>query len=336
MEYLSIIAGVVVLLWTISDILSTVFVIGDGAGPQSGRVADRTWRLALRFHDSSSLRAHRRLRRVGPCIILLVLVSWVGQLIAGWALIFVPSSLTGSGSDSVTFLDRVVFAGRTIVGRAGNTPGLSASKGPWELVHGFAGLSGVTMVTIGLAYILPILAGVALKRSLAVHVHALGNSVDDMKDLIRSTPGGGQIDLHFIALTPLIATVAERYRSYPVLHYFHSTDAHASLAPAIAKLCLLHRHDVAADADDVDRTVTGPLARTIHDLYGALGRLGLLEFADRNGLDVDRDQVGVDVLDSGHYGFPADDWLKAYVMFDGWDWNEVVAGDAARTARTRN
>ena len=232
---------------------------------------------------------------------------------------------TSFSSSSATFGDRVAFAGRTIVGRAGNSPALDASSGSWEALHGVAGLSGVTMVSIGLAYVLPILAGVAHKRAVGVYVHSLGNSVDDMRRLGRSTPGGGQFELHLIALTPLIAAAAERHRSYPVLHYFHSTDRHAALAPAIAKIALLISDGL--DVRDVDQTVTGPLARSVHDLFGALSRMGLVDYAHRRGLDVDAGHIGVEALEHSNYQLPSPAWLEAYVTFDGWEWAEVADGD---------
>ena len=80
---LSIASGAALIAWTFVDVLQTVLVIGGGAGVQSRRVGDRSWRLALRLHDPSSARSHSLMRAVGPAIVLGVLAAWVLELTLG-------------------------------------------------------------------------------------------------------------------------------------------------------------------------------------------------------------------------------------------------------------
>ena len=47
---LSVVAGAVLFCLVAVDVFATVFVIGQGAGPQSRRLASKTWLLALRLH----------------------------------------------------------------------------------------------------------------------------------------------------------------------------------------------------------------------------------------------------------------------------------------------
>jgi hypothetical protein len=309
--------GVSLLMWTVADIFSTVLVIGDGAGRQSGRLADLMWKSALRFHDPQSRRSHRRLRCVGPLIVLVILVIWVGQIILSWALVFGPTAFVNR---DVSFGDRFVFAGRTVAGRGGNTPRLEASSGLWEVVHGMAGLSGVTIISIGLAYVLPVLRGVAEKRAVAVRINALGNSVSAMQEMVERAPDGGDIDLHLLAITTAVAQTAEVQRAYPVLHYFHSSDVHAALAPAIARVSLLVGTGL-PPAPKVDATVIEPLAAVVGGLLDGIAEMGLDEQDKQARASSERrSDDGARTPSLAEHSR-----LRAYVEFDGWSW-DVVEG----------
>ena len=322
----SIALGALLVLATLVDVFMTVFMIGGGAGPQSRVLADRAWRLALRVHSPRSARSHSWLRAAGPLILLLVLLAWVLELTLAWALVFVPRAFVSSGD--VDFLDRLEFGAKAVIGRTGNSPALSVAGDGWESVQALAGLSGVTLVSVGLAYVLPILGAVAHKRSIAATIHTLGDGVDEMRALGR-TRGGSSFELHLVSLIPSISLCAERHRSYPVLHYFHSRDRHAALAPAIAKVALLTRGDL-DEADKVDATVVMPLDRAIANLLDALCTMGLERYAEDLGrLDDGLEAIRLEPWSaSSSAPVPTTGWLEAYVAFDGWSWEEIVAGDS--------
>ena len=319
------IGGTLLVAWVLMDAFVTVFMIGGGAGPQSKIVAERTWRVALRLHDRSSTRSHSLMRAAGPLIVLLVLLCWVVQLVFGWSLVFPAHSFIES-SDPIQFADRLLFAANAVLGRTGNSPSLSVDGDGWEVLHALAGLSGVFIVSVGLAYVLPILAAVAHKRSVAATIHALGDGVDDMLALGR-TSGGSSFELHLVALVGEIGQTAERHRAYPVLHYFHSHDRHAALAPAVAKISLLLRDDLGG-VDKVDDTVRKPLERAIANLFAALSGMDLTAYAHRLP-DLDGDaltSIDPDPAkgDDDHNCPVPVAWLEAYVRFDGWEWTEVA------------
>jgi len=328
MSTVSILAGVALLCWVVFDVFLTVFAIGGGAGPQTGLLAERAWRLALRLHEPTSARSHSVLRCAGPIILLLILVTWITELIFAWSFIYVPTAFV-EDSQPVGFQDRLIFGARMVVGRGTNSTALQPTDGVWDFMNSFGGLTGVTFVSLGLAYVLPVLAGVAHKRSVATHLNTLGNSVESIREMVDEAEGGGQIAWHLETLTTSIATTAERHRSYPVLHYFHSADPHAALAPAMAKLVVLVEGGLPS-ATSVDATVTRPLARALHDLLGALQHMGLERFAlDHPGLArSDLEEVGIEPLSSRITGVPSIDWMRAYVAFDGWEWAIVTEPDA--------
>ena len=328
---LSIALGIALILFTLVDVFFTVFMLGGGAGVQSRFIADRTWRLALRAHDSHSRRSHSLLRGVGPFIVLLVIAAWALELVIGWALVFTPAAFEESASEiaNLNFHDRLIFAASTVIGRAGNSPELTVTSDNWETVHALAGFTGVVIITFALAYVLPILASVAQSRSIAALINALGDSVEDMRSL-GETPHGSSFELHLVGLAPAIMLVAEQHRAYPVLHYFHARERHAALAPAVAKLVLLLRSDTDG-MDKVDRTVVKPLERAVFNLLEALSTMGLDRYAhDRDGIDDDAlDSIVVDPTSRRHSDERhSTEWLKAYVRFDGWVWEEVTGEDA--------
>lgn len=316
--------GAALILFTLFDVFKTVFMIGGGAGPQSGFLADRAWRRALRFHDPERERSHSRMRSAGPLIVLMILMVWTFELVLGWALVFPATAF--EEPDSHVFADRLLFATTAVVGRAGNTPPLAVDGDGWEILHSLAGLTGVFILSVGIAYVLPILGAVAHKRSVAAKIHTLGDSVADMLALGR-TSGGSSFELHLVALVGEIGLTAERHRAYPVLHYFHSHDRHAALAPAVAKIALLLQEDL-EDVDKVDPTVRIPLERAIANLLGAVSAMGLSRYA-RDVPDLDdsaMDGIELDPSSPGgaHDGAIPTRWLEAYVRFDGWQWSTVA------------
>lgn len=312
-------------LFTFGDLFQTVFMIGGGAGPQSTYMARSTWKWALNLHSTKSKRSHSMMRAVGPFIVLMALATWVLQLVLAWALILVPTAF--SDKDGVSFSDRLLFAAKSIIGRSGNSPEIRVIEGPWEIIESISGITGVIVVTVGLAYVLPILGAVVAKRSVAATIGTLGDDVDSM--IRRATlPGGSSFELHLVALISSISEIAERHRSYPVLHYFHSKDSHAALATSIAKLSLLLKSN-RSDMDRVDPTVVEPLAHAIHNLLDALSIMGLKDFAHRDKridsnslhqLNINPDQPPTTNR------LPHSEWLKAYVLFDGWDWDAIRNG----------
>ena len=331
LEILSILAGLSLLGFALFDIFMTVLVIGGGAGVQSGFVADRIWRFALRLHDYNSDRSHSLLRAVGPSVVLLALVIWVLELCLGWALIFVARAF--EQPEAVTFLDRLVFAGKAIIGRSGNTPELTTLDGGWEIVNSIAGTSGVVIVSVGLAYVLPILGAVAHSRSVAALISTLGNTPEDLRELMEDCRED-QFQLHLVSLVAAISLTAERHRSYPVLHYFHSKDPHASLAPAITKIAIFLQRD-RQGAKMVDPAVARPLNRAILNLLEALGRMGLTRYA-RDDEEIDENAMSEIIIDPlaspPNDGEPSEGWLKAYVKYDGWSWEKFFDTEGDRTA----
>lgn len=321
----SLVAGLALLVVVLSDLFATVFLLGGGGGRQTSFVATRMWQGALWIHERRSEGSHSRLRAAGPLILLSGILLWIVELTLAWALIHVPEAF--DTAEPIAFHDRLVFAAGKVVGRGRNEVELLASDGVWDALGSVAGATGVVIISMTLAYVLPVLDAVTQKRSAASHMHTLGNSVAAMRDMVARSEGGGEIAWHLETLTVMIVGIAERHRAYPVLHYFHSRDPHAALALGVARVTGLVRGGLPG-ASSVDATVLWPLARALHDLLGAVQSMGLGEFADSHPeLDQQRlHEVGIEPLSEPVHEPPSREWIKAYVLYDGWDW-QLVADD---------
>lgn len=226
--------GVVILVAVMTDLIVTTIVPSGGAGPVTGRLGTFLWRRLLSLHRRRG--AHRALRAAGPLILATIITLWLLGLIAGWALVFGQEGSivdARSGDPSPSF-GKVHFAAATVLGRgaADYTPGSDL----WRALEGVAAGTGVALVGLSIAYILPVVGAVVQKREVASYIGSLGGAPDEI--LVRAWDGGsfGSLHLHFIALTPLINRLAQNHLAYPILHYFHSGERFTALGPSIVVL----------------------------------------------------------------------------------------------------
>jgi len=83
------VAGIVILVGAIVDILWTTLWVDGGAGPISGRLTTVIWRglrIVTRDHN-------RALSLAGPIILTFTLAMWIGLIWIGWTLIFASESI---------------------------------------------------------------------------------------------------------------------------------------------------------------------------------------------------------------------------------------------------
>jgi hypothetical protein len=130
--------------------------------------------------------------------------------------------------------ERIYFAGATIV-TVGN--GEYQPDGPgWHLVSMIAAANGLSMFTLIVTYLLPIVNAELDRRRLAVYITTLGRTPHEI--LIRAWNGSsfGRLPDHLIALTLPMLEVGQSHLAYPVLHCVHSQTRESALAPSVAVL----------------------------------------------------------------------------------------------------
>lgn len=247
-------AGAVLLMVATLDAVWTTITASHG-GPLTRRTAGMFWSFVLWLH---TLRSSHRLLQVGGVLVVLgTLASWVVLLWVGWALLFhgeVAAVLHGTTGLPASSLERVYFAGYTIftLGNGDFVPG----RGPWQLLTAAAAFHGLSLITMGVTYLVPLARADLQKRSFSSLLAGLGASPSGM--LLRSWNGRGfpAFDRLLPTLVVQLGEHVQRHLAYPVLHYLHGSRPDRAAVVAIARLhdaVWLLRHGVLAPVrpDDV-------------------------------------------------------------------------------------
>lgn len=332
--------GAVLVVVVMIDLSMTAVSVSHGAGPLAGSVARTVWRGILRVH--SRFGTPRLLISGGPVILLLVIVTWIVLLLVGWSLVFgqPDTLLTVQDGTPAAALGRLRYAASLVIGRGSG--GLRPAGELYVTLEPVAALTGLAVVSLSIAYVLPVVQGVVEKRSLALYISSLGETPADM--LIDAWDGEslGQHDLHLIALAPRVASVAQSHLAYPVIHYFHSGDRATALGPCIAALdTALTVNQHLEESVRIDRNAVVPLRRAVdrflRTLELAFIRPGdvpadpddepLRETVDRlreRGVPVTTDGLALSEPEAERSRL-----LRGYLVHDGWEHLDVVAARRA-------
>jgi hypothetical protein len=227
-------AGFLLLGYAFYDVLHTTLVL-KGGGPLTARLAELTWKGALRL--GFLRRSHEALSMIGVVIIVEVLTAWVILVWAGWFLVFLggdPSIIVAGTEQHAGTADVLYYAGYTIT-----TLGVGdfvAAGQPWRLLTALASASGFMLFSLAIAYLLPTVSAAAETRQLAEYISALGRTGEEI--VINAWNGRDFLALepHLVALTPMVSLLSQHYLAYPAMHYFHSSDADTSAPVSIAAL----------------------------------------------------------------------------------------------------
>lgn len=268
--------GVVILVAVMTDIIVTTLVPSGGAGPLTKWGGWLLWAALRRLHRYRP--SHRALRAAGPLVVASIVVMWLLGLVLGWSLVFGREGalIANESGDPTPLFGRVYFAASTVLGSGG--PG---AFGPgddlWRTIEQIAAGTGVALVGLSIAYILPIVSAVVQKREVASYISSLGTSPDQI--LTRAFGDGhfGSLHLHFIALTPMVNRLAQNHLAYPVLHYFHSGERFTALGPSIVVLdeSLTLAEEALADEHPMDPSSVQPCRAAIDGFLQTLTRIAV-------------------------------------------------------------
>lgn len=274
---LSTTVGVLVLLAVLTDLVVTTMVPSGGAGPVTRRLGIGLWRGLLWLHGRGE-GAHRTLRAGGPIVVIAIVLFWFLGLIGGWALVFGREGSildADSGSPSPSF-GKVYFAAATVLGRG--VSDYSPGSDLWRVVEQIAAGTGVALVGLSIAYIIPIVNAVVQKREIASYIGSLGTTPDEI--LVRAWDGQafGSLHLHLIALTPLLNRLAQTHLAYPVLHYFHSGERFTALGPSLVVLdeALTLAEEAVRPEARLDPSSIRPCRSAVDRFLDSLTRVGVV------------------------------------------------------------
>jgi hypothetical protein len=224
--------GLVVVGITMTDFFRVTMAVGRPPKPLRANLSDWLWtalrRLTRRWHPRHGL---------GMLAALATLSLWILLVWAGWAMIFsgVPDAvvITQTGQPASGW-ERVYFAGSSLF-----SLGISEYRPngtPWQLATVGAVLNGLTLLTLGITYLLQVITAATEKRQLAGVIQALGATPTDVVVTAWRSGAWSGLEQHLIALTAPLDLLTQRHLAYPVLHFFYSQDQRVGLPPAIALL----------------------------------------------------------------------------------------------------
>lgn len=164
-------------------------------------------------------------------------MSWVLFIWLGWTLIFYSdaSSLLVKGSPSgPDFTDALWYVGYCMftVGNGDFTP-----QGDfWQIVSSLVGLTGMSMVTLSITYVLQVISAVTNKRAFSSEVTGIGRTAEEF--VVKQWTGSdfGAIELQLNSLSNQLARLNEQHLAFPILHYYHAAREEKSQDIAIAIL----------------------------------------------------------------------------------------------------
>lgn len=246
------IVGVALIVFVVSDVLRTTLLL-EGGGPLTTRLSNFLWRFALRFHDRRrrSMASHRRLSTVGVAILLVTLSVWMILIWGGWTMIFSlsPEAVVDTSSgEPADLVARFYFTGYTLItlGMGDFRPG----PGVWQIATALAAANGFFLITLAIAYVLPLISAVVQKRQTAAYIASLGSTPNEILLNAWDGSGFGRLDDHLTNLALPLTLLGQNHLAYPVLHCFHSATRETALAPGVAALdeaLILLQHGVEPD-----------------------------------------------------------------------------------------
>ncbi|MBW3577146.1 MAG: hypothetical protein KY462_05300 [Actinobacteria bacterium] len=224
--------GTSFLVVALYDVITTTVAVAAGKGPLTSQVARVLW---LGFLAAASRRGRGRfLLAGGPAVLFAVVATWVMLLVVGWTLVFAASGGLDDPSAGRRPLPLLRFAVGLVVGRV-DSPGQPVG-GAGQGLQLIAAASGVVLLTLTIAYIIPVVDATVLKRRVASQISTLGHTPAEVLGRAWNGTNFGDLHLYLVALVPTIGELAERHLAYPILHYFHSAERHTAVGPNVAVL----------------------------------------------------------------------------------------------------
>lgn len=243
MELVSQVAGVVVLGVLVVDVFGTVFIPRGGAGVITSRLYQAAW--AGWSWVATRAGGHRRrvLALAGPVLMPLTVALWVAELIAAFALIYLPvaDQLSVPPSDSapgwLASLYVSAYAATTLgVGDIyATTPALRL------LITVEAGL-GFALFSVAITYVLSVYGALLRASALALQITSfIGRSAgeDAVEVVCRTahTDTDGHLLLEWLRQSAAdLTSTAQAQSQYPLIAYFHIPRNDRALPLALADL----------------------------------------------------------------------------------------------------
>jgi hypothetical protein len=192
---------------------------------------------------------------------VLVLIAWIMGLWIGFFLLILsdPDSIMNSSSkEPADALEKLYYAAFTL-----STLGVgdfTATTDHWRNMTGLAAFSGLIFITASITYFVPVLSAVGHQTKFCLYLHSMGRTP---QQILVNSWNGTDFSLFFDKATDLCTMLMQHslnHHTYPVIHYFHSTNPNLSLAPSVV---LLNETVQLLHTAVAESTVNDPLALTM-------------------------------------------------------------------------
>jgi hypothetical protein len=235
-----------------------------GGGPVSGPFTAMWWRIARA--TLGKRQKHRLLSFAGSVILTLQLIFWVVLLWGGWFLVFSarPGAIVDARTHAPADIPSRLYFSAYLLSTLGNGDYMPSSGG-WKIICGVATLGGLGTLTMGITFVLQVLAAVVSKRQMAAYISCLGGVP---REILRCAWTGLRFDSladHLIDIMQIVPRYTEEHLAYPVLLYYHSENERTSATlrlTSLYELVLLLRNGVAEEAR-MPPMVIEPLFRSL-------------------------------------------------------------------------
>jgi hypothetical protein len=234
MNYIMLISGIVILILITLDFMYTTLST-NGVGLISGPITTSIWRILL--WSSRGKGKNKILNFSGVICILTILTVWILFLWLGNTLIFAsdPTSILHTQTHvPATIAEKFYYVGYTL-----STLGMGdfyASTSFWKIFTIIISLSGLSGLTIAITYLTQVITSELNKRQLSIYIASLGGTPQHILYNGWNGKDFRKLEADFTALTSLIISHSQHHLSYPVLHYFHSTNLREATALTIPAL----------------------------------------------------------------------------------------------------
>ena len=237
-------------------------------------------------------------------------------------------------------VSKIYFTGYTLstMGNGDMEPGDSF----WELFTALFSFSGLILISIAIAYLIPVLSAEIEKRRLSVYITTLGCSATEIVENNWNGQDAKSLEVHFGRLTPMIIAHAQNHNAYPILHFYHTSDKKEAFVLNITNLdeaitmMLLHipkdQRPINSETYSLRKAISNYLI-TIHRAHVSPSRDApeIPDSTSFNKFHIPRctNQGAIAV----HYQQLQDrrKALLGLVQDDGWQWEDLDAGSYDET-----
>lgn len=269
-------------------------------------------------------------------VVVVLLIFWISMIWLGNTLVYlssVASVVDSTTNIPVNTLNKIYFVGYNIF-TLGNGD-LKGGNEYWKIYSAIVSVSGLSILTIAISYIVQILSAVTDKRHLSIYISSMGDSPQDIllqawngKDFLRIEP-------HLLELTTRILYHDQNHLAFPILHQFHSTSVKDAAAVNLVALdealsiflfCIPVEHRPAAlDLNSLRKAITAYLINleaTFFPLAKETPPIPDLQELKDAGIPLIKNQAQIDQ----YYTKIADRrrLLLAFLRHEAWDWSDLT------------